>query len=403
MDFRFTPEDEALRAEALEFTRKEWDPKGYGDGAGIYYALSWDHHDPGLGALVKDFEKKLVKKGWWTMHWPTEHGGQGVNITTQMAYREAMSYAGAPATFGGGLVAPVLMIQGADWMKEQFLPQVANADLEFSQGFSEPDAGSDLAGLKTRAVKDGDDYVINGQKIWGTYRDPWIHLLVRTDPEAPKHRGITYLLAPLVDEQGNYPPGVSVRGIPDALGRHRWDELFMEDWRVPAQNIIGEENRGWYAAMTTLSFERSNIEGPAMLIRIIEEFVEHSQHLGRTSGSGPLDRAVVRNQLANLRLEVETMRMLSYRVGWMQTKGEIPVMEASMTKFWADELTQRVYRFISRSLGDYGNLLPGNRIRLPMNGFVNSNAVNTTGISIAGGTTEVQKNIIAQRGLGLPR
>jgi alkylation response protein AidB-like acyl-CoA dehydrogenase len=111
----------------------------------------------------------------------------------------------------------------------------------------------------------------------------------------------------------------------------------------------------------------------------------------------------VRNQVANLRLEVETMRMLSYRVGWMQTKGEIPVMEASMTKFWADELTQRVYRFISRSLGDYGNLLPGNRIRLPMNGYVNSNAFNTTGISIAGGTTEIQKNIIAQRGLGLPR
>ena len=403
MDFRFTPEDEALRTEALEFTQREWDAQGYGDGAGIHYALSWHHDDEGLKALIHDFEKKLVKRGWWTMHWPTEYGGQAASITTQMAYREAMSYAGAPATFGGGLVAPVLMILGAEWMKELFLPQIAAADLEFSQGFSEPDAGSDLAGLKTRAVRDGDDYVISGQKIWGTYRDPWIHILVRTDPEAPKHRGITYLLAPLRDENGDYPPGVSVRGITDALGRHRWDELFMENWRVPARNVIGEENRGWYAAMTTLSFERSNIEGPAMLIRLIENFVDHNRYLRRTAGSAPLGEPIVRNRLANLRLEVETMRMLSYRVGWMQTKGEIPVMEASMTKFWGDELTQRVYRFMSRALGAYGNLLPGNPIRLPIDGYVNSNAINTTGISIAGGTTEVQKNIIAQRGLGLPR
>ena len=403
MDFRFTAEDEALRNEAIEFTRKEWDPKGFGDGAGIYYALSWDHHDKDMLALINGFEKKLVKKGWWTMHWPKEFGGQAASITTQMAFREAMSYAGAPAAFGGGLVAPVLMIAGADWMKEQFLPQIANADLEFSQGFSEPDAGSDLASLTTRAVRDGDDYVISGQKIWGTYRDPWIHILVRTDPEAPKHRGITYLLAPLKGEDGEYAPGVSVRGIPDALGRHRWDELFMENWRVPARNIIGEENRGWYAAMTTLSFERSNIAGPAILLRLIEEFIDFTAKTRRRSGSNPLENPITRNQLANLRLEVETMRMLSYRVGWMQSKGEIPVKEASMTKFWGDELTQKVYRFLSRTLGDYGNLLPGNKVPLPLNGFINSNAINTTGISIAGGTTEVQKNIIAQRGLGLPR
>ena len=143
-----------------------------------------------------------------------------------------------------------------------------------------------------------------------------MHILVRTDPEAPKHRGITYLLMPLRDEKGEYLPGITVRGIPDALGRHRWDEIFLENVHVPSNNIIGEENRGWYAAMTTLSFERSNIEGPAMLIRILEDFIAYARRL-RRHGESPLDNPIVRHQIADLRLEIETMRMLSYRVGWM--------------------------------------------------------------------------------------
>ena len=405
MDFRFTAEDEALRKEAIEFTRKEWDPKGYGDGQGIYYGLSWDHEDLALEELINGFEKKLVKKGWWTMHWPEEHGGKAANIETQMAYREAMIYAGAPATFGGGLVAPVLMVAGQDWQKEFFLPKIASAEMSYiSQGFSEPDAGSDLASLKTRAVREGDDYVINGQKIWSTYRADWMHILVRTDTEAPKHRGITYLLMPLKDNTGEYLPGITVNAIPDALGRHRWDEIFLEDVRVPSNNIIGEENRGWYAAMTTLSFERSNIEGPAMMLRILEDVIDYAKRI-RRRGDSPLDNPIVRHQIANLRLEIEAMRMLSYRVGWMQSRGEIPQKEASMTKFWGDELAQKVYRYSSRILGDYGQVLPGTKlpVKLPVDGFLNSNAFSSIGISIAGGTTEVQKNIIAQRGLGLPR
>ncbi len=268
MDFRFSPEDQALRTEAYEFTQKEWDPKGYGygdGGGGLYFSTAWDHEDPGLHQLYTGFEKKVVAKGWWTMHWPTEYGGRAAPITTQMAYREGMAYAGTPESLAGGFIAPVLMLYGADWMKEQLLPQIASADLEISQGFSEPDAGSDLAGLTTRAERDGDDYVLNGQKIWGTYRNPWIHILVRTDQEAVKHRGITYLLARLKDDDGNYLPGITVRAIPDSLGRHRWDELFLENVSVPVQNVIGEENRGWYAAMATLSFERSGIEMPIAL------------------------------------------------------------------------------------------------------------------------------------------
>jgi alkylation response protein AidB-like acyl-CoA dehydrogenase len=400
MDFRFSAEDRALQKEAIEFTKKEWQ-SGKWD---TQILINWHHQVEESEEAVSHFEKKLVKKGWWTMHWPKEFGGQAIGIETQLAYREAMAYAGAPASFGGGLVAPVLMLAAPKWMQDEFLPRIASADLEFSQGFSEPDAGSDLASLKTRAVRDGDDYVISGQKIWGTYRNPWIHILVRTDPEAPKHRGITYLLAPLKNDKGEFNPGVTVRKIPDLLGRHRWDELFMENWRVPARYILGEENRGWYTAMTTLSFERSNIQTPANLTRIIEDYIEWCRTTKRAHGSSPLDDKPFRNEIADLRVQVEALRMLCYRVGWMQSKGEIPQKESSMTKLWADLQSQKVYKTLSRGLGEYSNLLPYNKgYKLPSEGFLNNRAVTSGTLSVAGGTTEVQRQVIAQRGLGLPR
>jgi alkylation response protein AidB-like acyl-CoA dehydrogenase len=401
MDFRFSHEDEQLQQEALAFTKREWNPQQFD--VPVLFGIDWHHMDDEYEALIKAFQKKLVERGWWTMHWPVEFGGKGAGITTQLAYREAMSYAGAPAAFGGGLVGPVLMVHGQDWQQKEFLPKLASADIEFSQGFSEPNAGSDLASLETRAVRDGDDYILNGSKIWGTYRNNWMHLMVRTDPDAPKHRGITYLLSPLRGEDGDYLPGVTVRAIKDALGRHRWDEMFLEDVRVPARSLIGEENRGWYAAMTTLSFERSYIQVPASLLRVIEDYIEYARHVRRTHGSGPLDDPVIRNQLANWRLELEADRMLAYRVGWMQSEGIVPGREASMTKFWGASLIQGIYKFLSRSLGEYGNLLPGNDIRIPASGFINSRAFTTPTVSIEAGTNEIQKNIIAQRGLGLPR
>jgi len=401
MDFRFDPADEALRQEAIEFVSTEWDPKGFD--IPVVYGIDWNHEEPAMMDHVNQFEKKLVKKGWWTMHWPVEHGGRSAPISTQLAYREGMAYAGAPSDLGGGLVAPVLMIAGQDWQRKQFLPRIANADLDFSQGFSEPNAGSDLANIQTRAVRDGDDYVINGQKIWGTYRNPWMHILVRTDPNAPKHRGITYLIMPLKNDRGDYLPGITVRAIYDALGRHRWDELYLDNVRVPARNIIGEENRGWYAAMTTLSFERSYIQAPASLIRLVEDFIAFSRDRKSNTASSPLDDSRVRSQLADWRVQLETIRMLCYRIAWMQSKGQVPVKEPSMTKFWGSSLAQGLYRFLSRSLGEYGQLLPGAKYPLPAKGFLNSRAYTTVTMSIEAGTNEVQKNIIAQRGLGLPR
>ncbi|MFL2640207.1 MAG: acyl-CoA dehydrogenase family protein [Dehalococcoidia bacterium] len=405
MDFQLTKEAQAIRDEARDFVRKEWKNPGHDLTGGL---AAWhgdeDNRHAG-GEIAKEFAKKLVDKGWYTMHWPKEFGGEEASIEKQLAYREVMSYEDAPASLGGGLVAPVLMVHGADWMKQEFLPKLASADIEFSQGFSEPDAGSDLAGLKTRAVRDGDDYVINGQKIWGTYRNDWIHILVRTDSDAPKHRGITYLLARLKDENGDYMPGITVRGIPDGTGNHRWDELFMENWRVPAQSIIGEENRGWYAAMTTLSFERSNIGRPAQLLRTLEDTIDWFEANSKKGTEDTLARAEIRNRLASWRVEVEMLRMLCYRVGWMQSQGLVPQRESSMVKATGDELFQRIYRGIAQIMGGYGNLLPTNgpNYKLPVNDFLPARGWQSIGTSIGGGTREIQKNIIAQRGLGLPR
>lgn len=400
MDFQFSAEDLKLREEAIAFTKKEWTPGQYDP----QILVNWDHQVEEADQAINEFEKKLVKQGWWTMHWPSEFGGKDASIESQLVYKEAMAYAGAPSSTGGGLVAPALMLSAPKWMQDEFLPKIANADLEFSQGFSEPDAGSDLASLKTRAVRDGDDYVISGQKIWGTYRNPWIHIMVRTDPEAPKHRGITYLLAPLRNAEGEFNPGVTVRKIPDALGRHRWDELFMENWRVPARYVLGEENRGWYTAMTTLSFERSNIQAAASMIRAMDDYIDYCKDLQKTKKGSPLDDPQFRHQLASLRVEIETFRLICYRVGWMQSKGEIPQMESSMVKLWGDLQFQKTYKTMARGLGEYGNLLPTQKgIKLPVEGFLNNRAFISGTLSVAGGTSEVQRNIIAQRGLGLPR
>ncbi|MDA1096896.1 MAG: acyl-CoA dehydrogenase family protein [Chloroflexi bacterium] len=403
MDFRLPAADQALQDEARAFVRKEWHPlsdRRNWDEIGL---LSPFHADNEALAAARTFSKKLVSQGWYTMHWPEEYGGRAASITTQLAYREGMAYEGAPASLGGGLVAPVLMIHGTKWQKEEFLPKVANADIDFAQGFSEPNAGSDLASLQTRAVRDGDDYVINGQKIWtsGAHYGEWYHVLVRTDPDAPKHRGISYVLMQLRDDDGKLAPGITLRPLIDMTNTRRWSEVFFDNVRVPVRNLIGEENRGWYAAMTTLSFERSGIETAA---RFLGELDQALAVLRRTKFNGTpiLADPLVRNRLADLRIELEARRMLSYRVAFMQSKGELPVKEASMGKAWGDMLGKKVPALFASIFGEYGRLGLGER-RAPQGGYVGFQYMSMHGSGIGGGTTEVQRNIIAQRGLGLPR
>ncbi len=392
MDFRFTPEQEALRAELREFLRRELPPD---------WQVRNDREElsPEEFAFSQQFARKLGERGWLTMAWPTEYGGRNATHIEQTIFAEEMAYAGAPLGFGFGtqLVGPTLMVWGTEEQKRRFLPPIARAEVFWCQGFSEPGAGSDLASLQTRAERQGDDYIINGQKIWtseGQYAD-WMILLARTDPNAPKHRGISYFL---VDMKS---PGITITPLINLMGTHAFNQVYFDNVRVPAANRVGEENRGWYVATTTLDFERTGISRVIWALRQFEELVELvRERAGR--GETWARRPALRFKLAELRIEFEIARLLCYRVAWLQTKGAIPNYESSMAKMFGSELNQRFGATAINVLGLAGQLEPGSRWA-PLQGRIERTYMAGVSYTIAGGTSEIQRNIIAQRGLGLPR
>ena len=391
MDFKFTTEDQAFRSEVREFIRANW---GTGDTVGGIAAESDEDF-----ARSRTFEKKLAERGWLTMAWPEEYGGGGASHVRQMIFREECAYHGAPGSGGQGInmVGPCIMVHGTEEQKRRFLPPIARAEVVWCQGFSEPGAGSDLASLQTRAVRDGDDYVINGQKIWtsNAQHADWIHVLARTDPDAPKHRGITYFL---VDMKS---PGISVRPIQQMHGRSGFNETFFDNVRVPRTNVLGEENRGWYAAATTLDFERSGVGRFAGGLRTLEMFTGFCRE-ARIGGVALAQKPGVRAKLAELRIEHEVGRLLAYRVSWMQAAGRIPNYEASMSKLYGSELSQRLGQAGINIMGLYGTLAEGSRWAL-LEAKMQVLYLSSVSATIAAGTSEVQRNIMATRGLGLPR
>mgnify|MGYP000020589409 CR=1 FL=1 len=387
MEFRFSAEDEAFRAEVRAFLRQElppeWEP---GTGRESVTDEQW--------AFMRHFTRRLAARGWLTLAWPRAYGGAGASPTRQLIYNEEMSYAGAPAATGSGiaLTGPTLMVHGTEEQKRRFLPPIARGEVVWCQLFSEPGAGSDLASLQTRAVADGDEFVVNGQKIWtsGAHRSDWAILLARTDPDAPKHRGITYFL---VDMKS---PGITVRPLVNMLNGHAFNEVFLDNVRIPRDQVVGEVNRGWYVATTTLDFERSGIGRFATNRRLLEDLTAVAR-----AGLRGRERERARLALAGHVVENEVGRLLAYRVAWMQSAGKIPNYEASMTKLYGSELQQRIANTAVRLLGPAGQLLDGGRA--PLNGRIPATYMATVAATIAAGTSEIQRNIIATRGLGLPR
>jgi 3-oxocholest-4-en-26-oyl-CoA dehydrogenase alpha subunit len=293
---------------------------------------------------------------------------------------------------GANLVGPTLMVHGSEIQRREHLPMIAAGQVNWCQGFSEPGAGSDLASLQTRAVRDGDEFVINGQKIWTSraHRADWILLLTRTDPDAPKHRGITMLL---VDMKS---PGVKVRPIRQLTGKAGFNEVFFDDLRVPAANVVGELNRGWYAATTTLDFERSGIERNLIAERDWERI-----HAAVRAAPGARAGTSLRADLAGLKIEIEVGRWLARRVAWLQTLGRVPNYEASMSKGFNSEVGQRVSEFGANAFGLSGQLRDGPHSALA--GRTAFRYLDARRLTVAQGTAEIQRNIIATRGLGLPR
>ncbi|CUV02757.1 MAG: acyl-CoA dehydrogenase [SAR202 cluster bacterium] len=390
MEFKFTAEDEEFRTELRAFMKTELpDPW---EGAGRYPEDDdWD--------LNRVIRQKMAEKGWLTMHWPEEYGGQNASPVKSAIYNEEIAYMRAPGRdiFGVRMLGPTLMIHGSEEQKKTHLPSVAKGEIQWCQGYSEPESGSDLASLSTRAVRDGDELVINGAKVWTTmaHRADWIMLLTRTDPDAPKHRGISFVL---VDMKS---PGVSVRPIINMAGGHEFNQVTFDDVRVPRANVVGDEDRGWYVAVTLLDFERSGIDYSASARRLLDDTKEFATETKR-NGVPLIEIPWVRTLMADRYIDCEVARLMAYNVAYMQSQDLIPTKEASMSKVFGSEVVQRVTEAALDILGMYGTLGREDKWA-PLNGRVQENWMNAFAGTIAAGTSEIQRNIIAGRGLGLPR
>jgi alkylation response protein AidB-like acyl-CoA dehydrogenase len=393
LDFRDTPEQATWRTEVRAFLQKEAssslvaESQNMGEGGGRATA----------GAAMREWRNRLVAKGWIAPAWPKEYGGAGLGVMDQFVMNEEFAEARVANVGGMGtsMIGPTLIIHGNDEQKQEHLSAILRGEVRWCQGYSEPGAGSDLAALQTRAVRDGDDFVLNGQKIWttGAHMSDWMFMLARTDPDAPKHRGITYFLMDM------HSPGVTVRPLVNLAGGHIFNEVFFEDVRVPARNVVGEINRGWYIGTTTLDFERSSIGnavGQRQTLEYYLRYIKEHRNDGTVSKS-----ETVQSEFADRWIEAATAKMLSYRVITIQAEGRVPNHEASIAKLFNSELSQRIARSAMKAVGTYGQLT--DREKAPMRGRAAERYMGSLSSTIAGGTSEVQRGIIATRGLGLPR
>ncbi len=383
MRFRFTDDQRSFREEIIEALHRELPADWERDYEGLERDLAFQR------ALFRRLgERSLIAPGW-----PVEHDGRGYGHLKQAIYNETMAYHQVPIgslSVAVELAGPVLMMHGGPEQKTH-LQRIARGEEVWMQCFTEPASGSDLASLQTTAILQGDSFVVNGKKVgsgeskgaqWGT-------LLARTDPEQPGREGISFLIF-AIDS-----PGITFDPRVDMAGGLPFNHVIFEDVRIPRANLVGELNQGWTLAQTTLDFERSSIAGVAMSQRLLERMVAFCQERA-------VDGALVRHRLAGLRAELEAARLLAYRVAWLQERGERPSYEASVSKLYGSELAQRVARAATEILGPYGGLLPGSP-RTELGGDPAQRYLSTVAATIGAGTSEIQRNLIAMRGLGLPR
>jgi len=404
MDWADTPEQAAFREEVRTFiqTRLPEAYKGLQEGEGVGWQADRKSSDESRRNRAMTWANALAEKGWIAPHWPKEYGGAGLSTMEQFIYNQEMASAQVPSVGGMGvsLIGPTLIVHGNDEQKAEHLPKILSGEIAWAQGYSEPGAGSDLASLQTRAVRDGDDYVINGQKIWtsGAQYADWLFALVRTDPEAPKHRGISFLVMDIKT------PGLTVRPLTDMAWRQPFNETFFEDVRVPAKNLVGEENRGWYVGMTLLDFERSGISGAIAHRRNVRDLMDYAKGEGKgISRLGEHD--TIRHEVADRHTETEVLFNFAFRIVSMQNAGMVPNYEASMNKMYGSELAQRVARTGTKVFGLYSNLWKDTEGTnyAPLGARFTHAYSTTVPLTILSGSNEIQRNVIATRGLGLPR
>ncbi len=393
MDFDYTPQEEAFRQELRSWLETN-PPEGYDP-------ARFELIDPDERFEVKlRWQRKLHAAGLVGIHWPKEYGGRGATIIEQTIYQQEMARTGSPGLanpLGLSLVGPTLMHWGTEEQKRRYIPKIMNADEVWCQGYSEPGSGSDLASLQTRAVEVGDEFVVNGQKVWTSYahKADYCILVTRTDPDAPKHKGLSYLLVNMKT------PGVTVRPLTQMTGDAEFNEVFFEDVRVPKANIVGEKNQGWQVAVTTLMFERANFGMVYNLEPMLEQLTELAQRLplgGRPAAQDP----DVRQQIAAFHVATQALKYNGYRMLTRQLRGEPPGPEGSIAKLAGSELFIRVAHFATALLGPYGQIELGDRHGLD-GGYWSRCALRSRLYTIAGGTSEIMRNIVGDRVLGLPK
>ncbi len=391
MQFQFTEEDEQFRGELRSFLAEQLPAEWTGPA---------DEADDEDWALNQRIKKALADRGWLVMHWPKAYGGMDASPMRNIIFAEEMAYHRAPGNdrFGTRMIGPVLQHYGTGEQKSQYLSDIAMGSTQWCQGYSEPDAGSDLASLKTRAVLEGDRFIVNGAKIWTSlaHRADMIFMLVRTDPDAPKHRGISMLLVDMKSA------GVQVRPIINMSGSHSFNQVIFDDVEVPAENLVGALNNGWRVGMSVLNYERSGIDYVAWGQRAWDELVEFCRTEKGVDGQSLASDQTVRRKLAELDAELEGARLLTYDVAWHQQQGEAPADVASMSKLAGTLANRNVLDYGLKLLGMYGVLEKGSPYAKLQGRFFKMRMFYTSG-EILAGTTEIQKNLIAWRGLELPR
>jgi 3-oxocholest-4-en-26-oyl-CoA dehydrogenase alpha subunit len=382
MDFEFSQQEENFRQEVRKFfiserkvvdeARREWDS---GQGFGPY---CWE------------ILQKIGAKGWLCPTWPKKYGGLELSYIYRYIIQEQMHYfTNIYATVSAGMAGPIILKQGSEQQKNEYLLRIARGEIEFALGYTEPQAGSDLAALEIRAEDKGDHFLMNGQKMFNTrsHYAQYHWLGARTDATVAKHRGISLFIVDLKT------PGITIS--PDwTVGNMRTNQVFYDDVKVPKEAMVGEKNRGFYYILEALDYER--ISTAAGLERDFQELVDYIKENG--DGKDPL----IRQKIAESAIDIETVKLLSYRVAWMLNSGKVPNYEASMLKMVVTESEQRLVNTAMQILGPYGQLKEGSKWA-PLNGKFEWRYRDSLEALVTRGTSEIMRNIIAQRGLGLPR
>ncbi|HET9839033.1 MAG TPA: acyl-CoA dehydrogenase [Candidatus Angelobacter sp.] len=351
---------------------------------------------------LKRWQRKLYEGGWAGISWPKAYGGRGASLMEQVIFWQEMALAQAPPlanVLGLGIIGPTIIAFGTEAQKKRYLAKILSAEEIWCQGFSEPDAGSDLANVRCEAALQGDHYIVNGQKVWNSYgwAADWCELVVRTDPNVPKHKGLTVLLLDMKT------PGVEVRPLRQMTGETEFNELFFHDVRVPAENVVGKVNEGWNVAMGTLMHERGTFGAGLQITyrRNMERLIDLAKSTKRNGGTAAED-PIIRQKLAQCYAEIEIMRANQMRAFSRISATGVPGPEGSIQKIFWSELNQRFQQIAQELLGPHGQLEAGDDHAID-NGMWAYGYLRSRGNTIEAGTSEIQRNIIGHFVLGLPK